>query len=80
MWKLSPKTFENRLKNCEPSNKTNVPINLNYNNLKKKKVDYILVAKPWPIELRWMQRYQDKFKLVFSDRDCKIFKYEGEGV
>ena len=49
-------------------------------NVRGKKVDYILVQTPWPIELRWMQRYQDKFKLVFSDRDCKIFKYEGEGI
>jgi len=47
-------------------------------NLTKKKVDYILVAKPWPIELRWMLRYHDKFQLVFDDRNCKIFKYIGE--
>jgi len=47
-------------------------------NLKREKVDYILVQTPWPIELRWMLRHQDKFQLVFSDRDCKIFKYTGE--
>ena len=46
-------------------------------NLKRKNVDYIFVAEPWPIELRWMQRYQDKFKLVFSDKEFKIFKYTG---
>jgi len=49
-------------------------------NLKKEKVDYILVAKPWPIELIWMQRYKDKFHLVFSDKQCKIFNYIGEGT
>jgi len=47
-------------------------------NLKRKKVDYILVQKPWPIELKWIQRYEDKFQLVFSDKYCKIFKYTGE--
>jgi hypothetical protein len=47
-------------------------------NLRRKKVDYILVRTPWPIELRWMQRYQDKFQLIFSDKNCKIFKFTGE--
>ncbi|KPJ61857.1 MAG: hypothetical protein AMJ42_00720 [Deltaproteobacteria bacterium DG_8] len=47
-------------------------------NLRRKKVDYILVQKPWPVELRWMLRHQDKFQLVFDDRNCKIFKYTGE--
>ncbi|MBW2183439.1 MAG: hypothetical protein JRF49_06200 [Deltaproteobacteria bacterium] len=27
-------------------------------NLKKENVDYILVQKPWPIELRWMLHYK----------------------
>lgn len=49
-------------------------------NLKKKKVNYILVQTPWPIELRWIQRHQDEFQLVFSDKNCKIFKYIGEGA
>ena len=47
-------------------------------NLRRKKVEYIFVAKPWPIELQWMLRYHDKFQLVFADRNCKIFKYIGE--
>lgn len=49
-------------------------------NLKRKKVDCILVAKPWPIELRWMLSDQDAFQLVFSDQECKIFKYLGETI
>lgn len=47
-------------------------------NLKKNKVDYIFVQQPWPIELRWMLRYKNKFKLVLNDRKFKIFKYTGE--
>ena len=42
-------------------------------NLKKKKVDCILVQKPWPIELNWMQLYPDDFQLVYEDDACKIF-------
>jgi hypothetical protein len=54
-------------------------------NLRRKKVDYIFVQTivqqtPWPIELRWMLRHQDKFQLVFSDRRFKIFKYTGGGA
>ena len=48
------------------------------NNVRRKEVDYILVVKPWPVELRWMQQNQDKFQIVFSDKDCKIFKYTRE--
>ena len=44
-------------------------------NLEREKVDYIFVAKPWPIELSWMLNHQDEFQLVFSDNDCNIFKY-----
>jgi len=44
-------------------------------NLKRKEVDYIFVQEPWPIELTWMLHNQDKFLLVFSDLNCKIFKY-----
>ena len=44
-------------------------------NLKRNKVDYIFVQKPWPVELGWMRRYHDQFPLVFSDEHCKIFKY-----
>ena len=47
-------------------------------NLLDKKVDYIFVAKPWPIELTWMLNHQDTFQLVFSDKDCNIFKYTGK--
>jgi len=43
-------------------------------NVIRKEVDYILVQKPWPIELKWI-RYHNKFKLVFSDKNCRIFKY-----
>jgi hypothetical protein len=43
-------------------------------NVKRKEVDYILVVKPWPIELTWMQQNKDKFQLLFTDRNCKIFK------
>ena len=50
------------------------------NNVRRKEVDYILVVKPWPVELRWMQRYLDEFQLVFSDTRCKIFKYTGKGT
>jgi hypothetical protein len=47
-------------------------------NLKRKKADYILTVKPWPKELSWMLNNQDKFQLVFSANDYKIFKYKGE--
>lgn len=46
-------------------------------NLKRNKVDYIFVVEPWLIELEWMLRYPDEFQLVFSDKNCKIFKYTG---
>jgi len=51
-------------------------------NLKRKKVDYIFVQQPWPIELKWMQKldYKDKFQLVLSDSRFKIFKYTGEST
>lgn len=44
-------------------------------NLKKNKVDYIFVQKPWPIELKWIQDRKNMFELVFNDRKFKIFKY-----
>ena len=47
-------------------------------NLKRENVDYILVQKPWPIELRWMLYYKEKFQLVFIDNNCRIFKYTGK--
>lgn len=46
-------------------------------NLKRKKVDCVLVQKPWPIEAVWMDRERELFQLVFSNQDCKIFKYTG---
>jgi len=47
-------------------------------NLKKEKVNYILAQTPWPIELNWMLKHPDEFQLMFSDKNCKIFKYSGE--
>jgi len=44
-------------------------------NIKRKKVDYIFVAEPWPIELSWIVHLQNKFQLVFSGNGCRIFKY-----
>ena len=49
-------------------------------NLKKEKADYIFLAKPWPFELRWLLRDNENFKLIFSDRDCMIFKFVGENI
>jgi hypothetical protein len=46
-------------------------------NLKRKGIDYILVAKPWPMEFYWL-RYKDDFQLVLDDWDFKIFKYKRE--
>ena len=43
------------------------------NNIRRKEIDYILVVKPWPVELKWMQDYLDEFQLVFADEYCKIF-------
>ena len=34
-------------------------------NLKRKKVDYILVAKPWPAELKWILQHKDNFPFCF---------------
>jgi hypothetical protein len=47
-------------------------------NLKRNKVDYVLVMEPWPVELRWMEQHLDKFKLVLLDPNYKIFMYTGE--
>jgi hypothetical protein len=49
-------------------------------NVIRKEVDYILVQKPWPIELKWIKLYEDKFQLMFSNENCKIFKCTGEGA
>jgi hypothetical protein len=46
-------------------------------NLKRKKVGYVLVQMPWPIETSWMEREKELFQLVFSNRDSKIYKYIG---
>jgi hypothetical protein len=46
-------------------------------NLASKKVQYILVQAPWPVEAAWMQRERELFELVFSNNDSKIFKYIG---
>jgi hypothetical protein len=47
-------------------------------NLKRKKVDYLLVVEPWPIELTWMYEYPNDFQLVFSEKQFKVFKYREE--
>jgi hypothetical protein len=44
-------------------------------NLKRKKVDYLLAVEPWPIELTWMYEYPNDFQLVFSEKQFKVFKY-----
>ncbi len=49
-------------------------------NLEQKKVDYIFVMKPWPVELKWMEQDSDKFQLVFLDPGYKIFMYRGESA
>jgi hypothetical protein len=49
-------------------------------NLKRNKVDYILVVEPWPIELTWMARHPDKFQLVFISQKFRIFQYRGEAT
>jgi len=48
-------------------------------NLKKENVDYIFVMHPWPLEFEWLQRYQDKFQLVFYDNYCRIYTFTGKG-
>ena len=47
-------------------------------NLKRKKVDYILVAKPWTIELQWILKDKENFQLIFSNRECQIFYFKGK--
>jgi hypothetical protein len=49
-------------------------------NLKRKKVDYLLVVEPWPIELTWMYEYPNDFQLVFSEKQFKIFKYRDKTI
>ena len=43
-----------------------------------KETDYILVVKPWPVELKWIEQHQEEFQLVFTDEQYKIYKYTGE--
>jgi hypothetical protein len=47
-------------------------------NLKKKKVDYIFVQDPWPVELGWINKHMDDFALKYIDRYCRIYKYTGK--
>ena len=49
-------------------------------NLKRNKVDYIFVQKPWPAELAWIGIYQDKFQRVFINPHYTIFKYTEKTV
>jgi hypothetical protein len=44
-------------------------------NLKRENVDYVLLTRPWPIELGWMQQNEENFTLVKSDKHYQIFKY-----
>jgi hypothetical protein len=48
-------------------------------NLERKKVDYILVLEPWPIEFKWIVRRKE-FKLVLDHRKFKIFRYTGKNT
>ena len=47
-------------------------------NIERNKVDYIFVMKPWPEPLKWMERNKNKFQLVFSQYDYKIYRYTDE--
>lgn len=49
-------------------------------NLEQKKVDYIFVMRPWPVELKWMEQHPDEFQLVFLDPGYKIFMHTGENA
>jgi hypothetical protein len=49
-------------------------------NLKKQKVDYVFVVKPWPIELQWIQRNEELFQLVFYHKEFRIYKYAGNST
>ena len=44
-------------------------------NLKKEKVDFILLADPWPIELGWIKEQPEHFQNVFNDTRCNIYKH-----
>jgi len=44
-------------------------------NLKRGNVDYVLLTRPWSIELGWMQQNEENFTLVKSDKHYQIFKY-----
>ena len=46
-------------------------------NLERNHVNYIFVMQPWPIGLKWLEKYPDKFQLVFLDTNYKIFMYTG---
>ncbi len=49
-------------------------------NLGEKKPDYIVAAEPWPNEAAWMEGDRETFRLVFSDKRCRIFRYAGQDV
>ncbi len=47
-------------------------------NLKRLRVDYIMLAAPWPLEYSWMSTHKDAFDLIFSDSRCKIYRFAGD--
>ncbi len=48
------------------------------NGIREEKVDFVFVAQPWPQELTWMEADPETFRLVFSTKQCKIFKHSRE--
>jgi hypothetical protein len=47
-------------------------------NLKRKRVNYVLLVEPWPVELNWISQNKEDFQLVFSGKGAKIFRYLGQ--
>ncbi len=47
-------------------------------NVRKKKVDYIFFATPWPKELNWLNMNTQTFQLVLADQYLRIYKYKGK--
>ncbi len=47
-------------------------------NLKRLRVDYVMLAAPWPLEYSWMTTHKDAFNLIFSDSRCKIYRFAGD--
>jgi hypothetical protein len=47
-------------------------------NVKRLRVDYIMLAAPWPLEYSWMSTHKDVFTLIFSDSRCKVYAFAGD--